>query len=408
MSNKYSELWRKYQLLLMEALGILPAEIMLCAGVAPELTGYAWLFAVGYMVVAALMLLVPGKLRLLYGLVACAALLVPCGLLLTGLTRIVALACAGVYSLVLLLSLPIAGWTPEEELHPFVIGVLIADHLVGQFVWYVDSNSLVSYMAPAQGAIMVSFFAFLLLVMLSANRRCLTGIGNQRQGVTRGMRRKHVLMTLGLLAIPMVFALIPSMLSVLKALARWISAVIEFLRELFAREDVSYEDIVYESEPPLPTTEAARELPPWVNEVAYYLCVAVGIPATILLLYKTIKRYAQNIRNAIKGLGRFVASTTEDYEEEIIDIRDEVRPERLERRRRKRNAGPEPKISMPVAFVRYRYLRLKLKHKDWKTGSTARENLPEGLAGVYEKARYSDHPVTEEEAARFKAESKNI
>ena len=37
-----------------------------------------------------------------------------------------------------------------------------------------------------------------------------------------------------------------------------------------------------------------------------------------------------------------------------------------------------------------------------------RENLPESLAGVYERARYSDHPVTEEEAARFKAESKNI
>ena len=408
MSNKYSELWRKCQLLLMEALGILPAAIMLCAGVAPELVGYAWLFAAGYMVVAVPMLLVPGKLRLLYGIVACAALLAPCGLLLTGLTRIVALACAGCYSLILLLSLPIAGWTPEEELHPFVIGILVADHLVGQFVWYIDSGSLVSSMAPAQGAIMVSFFVFLLLVMLSANRRCMTSIGNQRQGVTKGMRRKQVLMTMGLLAIPMLFALIPSMLSVLSAVIRWISAVIEFLRELFAQEEAPPDDIVFETEPPFPTTEAPGELPPWVNEVAYYLCVAVGVPAIIVLLYKTVKRYARNIRNAIKGLGRFITSTTEDYEEEIIDIRDEVRPERLERRRRKRNAGPEPKISTPVAFVRYRYLRLKLKHTDWKTGSTARENLPESLAGVYERARYSDHPVTEEEAARFKAESKNI
>ena len=408
MSNKYGELWRKCQLLLILATGVLPAAIMLCAGVAPELTGCAWLFAVGFMAVGIPMLLVPGKLRLLYGIAACAVMVVPCALLLSGLPQLVALVCAGGYSLILMLSLPIAGWTSEDELHPFVIGILIADHLIGQFVWYVDSISIVSYMASAQGALMFSFFGFLLLVMLSANRRCLTGIGNQRQGVTKGMRRKHVLMTLGLLAIPMLFALIPSLLSVLKALERWIAAVLAFLRELFAREEGPVETIIYETEPPMPTTGEAKSLPDWVNEVAYYLCVAVGVPALIFLLYKAVKRYANYLKNTVRALNRYISSSSEDYEEEIIDTREELQPEQLARRRRKRGAGPEPKLSSPVEYVRYRYLRLKMKHKEWKAGSTARENLPENLAAVYEQARYSDHPVTEEEAARFKAQTKKM
>ena len=408
MKRNYSEFWRKCQILLMLATGVLPAPIMLCAGVAPELTGYAWLFAAGFMVVGIPVLLVPGKLRLLYGIAACAVMVVPCALLLSGLLRLVALACAGCYGLILMLSLPVTGWSSEDEPHPFLIGILIAVHLIGQFVWYVDSGSIVSYMAPAQGALMLSFFGFLLLVMLSANRRCLTSIGNQRQGVTKGMRRKHMLMTLGLMAIPVLFALIPSLLSVLQTLGRWIAAVIEFLRELFAREEGPVETIIYEAEPPMPTTGEAKSLPDWVNEVAYYLCVAVGVPALIFLLYKAVKRYIGYLKNAVKALRSYISSSTEDYEEEIIDTRDEVQPQWLERRRRKRGPGPEPKLSSPADYVRYRYLRLRMKHKEWKDGSTARENLSESLAGVYERARYSDHPVTEEEAARFKSETKKM
>jgi len=40
-------------------------------------------------------------------------------------------------------------------------------------------------------------------------------------------------------------------------------------------------------------------------------------------------------------------------------------------------------------------------HPEWSDGSTARENLPEEAAAVYERARYSEHPVSPEEAARF-------
>lgn len=408
MSGKYREFLRKCQLLLSVAIGVMPAAMMLCAATAPELLGYVWLFPAAFMVLAASVLLIPGKLRLLYSLAALAVMTVPCAFLLNGMMRMIALVCAGGYGLMLVLCLPIAGWSSEDELHPFVIGVLMAAHLIGQLVYYIDTSSFVSYLRPVSGWVMVSFFAYMLLAMLAMNRRSLVSIGNQRQGVTRGMRRKHILMTVGLLGIAMLFTLIPSVFSVISAVVRWISDVMDALRELLHRESHLDETIFYETEPYMPTEPYIDRTPEWLNTLGYYFCVAVGVPALILLLYKAVQRYARYLRSAIKGLGRFISSTTEDYEEEIIDIRDEVRPERLERRRRKRKLGPEPKLSMSVDYVRYRYLYLLLKHKEWSSGSTARENLPESLAHIYERARYSNHPVMEEEAARFKTETKNI
>ncbi len=408
MSGKYGEFCRKCQLLLTVAIGVMPVVLMLCAAAAPELLGYAWLFPAAFMVFAIPVLRVPGKLRLLYGIAAWAAMMVPCALWLDGMVRIIALVCSGSYGLFLVLCLPMAAWPSEEELHPFLIGVLMAAHLIGQFVYYIDTSSFVSYLRPVTGWIMVSFFAYIFLAMLSMNRRNLSSIGEKRQGVTKGMRRRHVLMMVVLMGIAMLFALIPSVFSVISAVARWITDVLDALRELLRGESHLDETIPYETEPYMPTEPYVDRTPEWTNILGYYFCVVVGVSALIFLLYKAVRRYAGYLRNAIKGLGRFISSTVEEYEEEITDTRDEVIPEHLERRRRKGKVGPEPKLSMPVEYVRYRYLRLRLKHKDWKTGSTARENLPEELACVYERARYSDHPVTEEEAARFKAETKNI
>jgi len=408
MSPKHKELWRKCQLLLTVAIGVMPAAMMLCAALTPEMLGYAWLFPLTFTVLAFPAMGIPGKLRLLYGIAAWVAMMTPCVRWLQGMVRIVALVCAGGYGLILVLCLPIAGWSSEEELHPFVIGVLMAAHLIGQFVYYIDTSSFVSYLKPISGWVMVLFFAYVLLAMLSMNRRSLTSIGEQRQGVTKGMRRKHVLMTVGLFGVAMLFTLIPSVFGVISSVAGWISDAMDALRELFHRDYLPDETIVYETMPYAPTEPYVDRTPEWLNILIYYFYVAVGVPVLIFLLYKALQRYAHYLHSALKGLGRFLSSTTEDYEEEITDIRDEVQPERLERRRRKRGPGPEPKLSSPVDYVRYHYRRMRLKHKEWKDGSTARENLPESLAGVYERARYSDHPVTEEEAAWFKSETKKM
>lgn len=408
MKRKYNDFWRKCQLLLIVAVGAMPAVFMLCTAVALDLLPYGWLFAAAFMAFGIPMLFVPGKLRIMYGLAACLLMILPNGLLLAGIDRIVALACSGFYGLLLMLSLRIAGWSTSEEPHPFVIGIFMANHLVCQFVWFIDRSAIDSYMTPVSGWIVTSFIGYLLLAMLSANRRSLTEVGEHRQGVTPGMRRKHVLMTVALIGVALLFAFVPSLFDLLGKVFRWISNVIDALRELFKRESSLGEQIPYETEPPLATEPYVNSNVEWLNTLAYYFCMAVGIPAIIYVSYKIIKRYIGRLRSLIAVLGRYLSSSSEDYEEEIIDIRDEVIPERIERKRRKRAMGMEPRPSTPVAYIRYRYLRLRLKHKEWKNGSTARENLPEALADVYERARYSDHPVTEEEAIRFKAGSKTI
>ena len=66
-----------------------------------------------------------------------------------------------------------------------------------------------------------------------------------------------------------------------------------------------------------------------------------------------------------------------------------------------------PESSMePGERIRYRYRLLSKKHPEWREHNTARENLPDSPAQLYERARYSDHPITPEEAEQFKNETK--
>lgn len=55
----------------------------------------------------------------------------------------------------------------------------------------------------------------------------------------------------------------------------------------------------------------------------------------------------------------------------------------------------------PAEKIRYRY-GVIAKNRDWKKNSTARENLHDPAASLYEQARYSTHPITEKEVIEFK------
>ena len=62
----------------------------------------------------------------------------------------------------------------------------------------------------------------------------------------------------------------------------------------------------------------------------------------------------------------------------------------------------------PGERIRDRYLRLLRKHPDWTAHTTARENIPEELATLYERARYSAHNPTEGEAEQFRSGTKGL
>ena len=113
--------------------------------------------------------------------------------------------------------------------------------------------------------------------------------------------------------------------------------------------------------------------------------------------------------NLMHRLSRYVSTVSEDYEDEITDTRDDGERERVRSRRRNRRAAvAEDKNMSPGERIRRRYLRLLYKHPEWSLGATAREKLPADAAPLYEQARYSDHPLTEEDAARFATEIKRL
>ena len=62
----------------------------------------------------------------------------------------------------------------------------------------------------------------------------------------------------------------------------------------------------------------------------------------------------------------------------------------------------------PALQIRYYYRRLLRKHAKWSDASTARENLPRDAAAIYEKARYSNEPLSQSEVADFKEGIKKV
>ena len=102
-------------------------------------------------------------------------------------------------------------------------------------------------------------------------------------------------------------------------------------------------------------------------------------------------------------LNEYMASSSEDYVDEISDTRDDADRERLAHRRRRRQLKKHVDESTlnPQQRIRYRYLLYWLKHPEWTPERTARENLNGDAAQLYERARYSSHEVTERDAEAF-------
>ena len=132
------------------------------------------------------------------------------------------------------------------------------------------------------------------------------------------------------------------------------------------------------------------------------LAVAAFVFGLFIILRFLLRRALILARRLLARLRAYAAVVSDDYSDEITDTRSEDgrRDEYLRRRRGRRTSSPAP--SAPGARIRWRYARLLARGK-WASSSTARENLPQEAAALYERARYSDLPVSKEDADRFDA-----
>ena len=141
------------------------------------------------------------------------------------------------------------------------------------------------------------------------------------------------------------------------------------------------------------------------EKIAIVLAVVVGLVVLFFALRILVRKLRILFGLLMARLSKFAAGAAEDYIDEISDTREDGERTRLGFRRRKKAVDPlkgiEESALVPGARIRFHYLKLMLRHPDWGPGSTARENLAPDAAGLYEKARYSNHEVTPADAEAF-------
>ena len=407
----------KGQIYLTIILGTLPLPLAMLAYLNNQLLPYFWFFPALYLVFCMISLMVPGKVRLFYGAVAVLLLLLPGALLPEEVigTRETVLMIGLIYGILLLLSLQVAGWNREQELPINVCGYCLIPHCVGQFLAMMDQRSgeIMATITPWMSGALIVFAG---LVMLAMNRNSMAQVTGKRKSIAVAIRQKNTMLTMALFFVAVVTALVPSIFgSILNSfivVGEWIAKLQEMLD--FAPDipiTVPTEGTVV-TEPPFYGNE---EYDPVVGQRVF---VVVGIIATAILLPLVILAVIRVLKALRKAYGSFwkwlqltAYNAQEDsYEDEVTDIRSDPEWEKMKRERKQRRKALfvfEQRLT-PTERIRYQYRRLSEKHKDWIAASTARENLPADAAAVYERARYSNHPISDEDAVQFKAKTRKL
>lgn len=411
MNPKTRSFLRKSQFPLIIALGTMPVMVLLFAYTAPEMLRWFWAFPAAYVVLTLPALGMKGSLRFPYGIGAAALGLLLCFLRFSGGTRLTVLAAAVLYGVLLIWSLRIAGWSREREITAFwaVLGILL--HLLAQLLKNDPELKNPEGYAAACRWLLGAFLLFALLVMLSMNRGSIWASGGDRQQASTLMRRKNILLTLGFFALALLVSLIPAVASGVKTLGLWVVMLLGKLSQLLSSgssETGSLSGVEESEDPSLMVGGDAQtsRIMEILQYIAMALCAVVLVVLAFLALWWIGKKLISLIRRLWASLGRYAASVAEDYEDEITDTRTSDTPGRTAGKAGKRRVRPGNRQSMtPAERIRWRYRQLAAAHPEWRASATARENLPPELSPIYERARYSDHPVTMEEAERFEGQS---
>ena len=405
---------RKCQFPLLLASGALPALIMLLIHFAPDRVWLAALFAAAFTVMAEACLLVRGRGRLLAGLSGCTALLgLGLWLLPLGGALLAPVCCMGLMGL----SLPLGGWPREKEPPPawYVAGLVL--HLAAQVMVNVSrrTGERPGFLAAAP-MLTAGFILFAGLAMLSINRVGMDQAAMGRQRIPASMRRINVLLTVGLLALTLLISALPAIVRAVEQawnlLLDLAHRLLEWLSRLLPQSSPTG-GILMEGMDMSGLMEAPGE-PSLLAEILEKVAFAVaGIAGAVLavlaarFLYRRLKKLAKLLRELMR---RYAAASCEDYEDEITDTREEGRREQqlpLRALRRRLNLRDDKSLP-PAQRIRRRYARMRMHHAEWQDNHTARETLSGDAARLYERARYSKHPVTEEEAAEFARSTRSI
>ena len=400
---------RKCQFPVLLASGSLPVPMLICALAAPDRVDAALAVMALYIALAWMCLLIRGRLRLAAGVLFSAALMGAGAVLLPVREVHAALLIPALYAGMLLGGLQMAGWDRGRELHPAVCILCVVAHILAQILVNVGADlGEASPYAPVDGILIAGFVCYGALMLLYLNRVSLRSAVNGMQAVPVTIRRKNFLLTAALFAVTMTAAGLPAVARAVgcawEALKAVAAAVIRWLISLFPETATTGAD-VGSGPGGMPAMDAA-ELGLFAVIMEKIAMVLAAVAASVLAAIALIvlwKKCKALLNRLWARLNDYLTASTEDYQDEIVDTREDATAERAVRRLHRRGfrRRVDERALKPAERVRYRYQRTWLRHPEWTPERTARENLPEGAAEIYERARYSDHPVTDADAEEF-------
>jgi len=356
---------------------------------------------------------IPGRFRGVCALLFTAVLFAS-GAALLPLSRQPALILLPVFaSAVMLLSLPLVGRTVSDTPPVFYL-TGIASHLFAQAVIRGTHGEARTLLDALQPALTAAFTAYLLLLLLSLNGISLENATMARCPLPASMRRANTLLTLSFLALSVCIASLPLALRLLLTCRNMLLAALRAAAALIA--------CLLPAAPPagggtgtpmtpfiLPGDEYAKPSLLFVvmERLMTVLTYLVLVAGTLLLIRLLALLFLRVVRIIAARLAQYSAAVSADYVDEITDTREESGRSESYAVRIKKRLIPAPAPDEPGARIRWRYARL-LARRSWADSSTARENLPEGAAALYERARYSDLPVGTADAEQFDQQVRKV
>lgn len=389
-----------------------PVLLFLC--LPPETPGSVFLLPVACALLTMLCLAVPSRRRTLCAVLSAAALVALSALLLP-LRVQHGLILLPVVSVILLFASFSFASRSLNAISPVFFAVGVGAHLFTQ--WFLRSEIVGGVRHTHLFAPMaVATLLYLPLLLLTLNRISLNNASLGRHGIPAPMRRFNTLLTGLFLLLSLAIAAVPAVArgfmflwGVLRtALLRVCAFLLSLLPQDSSAGGLGAGGGMGFGPPAMEAAEPSliAVILEWIASALTAVIVIVG---TFILIRKVLRLLRILLRRLLARLQRYVTAISEDYEDEITDTRegDVERESRWLWPVRRRTAAAAPPTT-PQEHIRFRYARLLRRHREWAASSTARENLHSGAAALYEQARYSDHPLTQDDVRQFTDHTKDL
>jgi len=412
MKLNTSNLSKKWQLAALLTAGTLPLALMFGAYLIPENPALAGAPALLYGAFSLLCLLLGGRKRLFAGVLCAAALIAASLAVLPWQGAYALLIVPALYTALLFATLPIGGWEKEREIGPLLGTLCLLCHVAAQADVIFSSRQGLTHYDSILTVLRVDFIVYAALMLLSLNRTSLVNasMAGQKPAVT--MKRKNTLLTFGLLGLTLLIAAIPAVIEAVSRAWKWlvntVARIIYWLMSLLPMQSSSGGgegggDMLSMLPPVEETTNPIAELLEKIFFTAAIILLAVLAVFALRILWRKLKILLRYLWRKLMAYA--AAASSEDYQDEVADTREPgelMRAFRDRIIRRNPLKGVDEAALSPAERIRFHYLKRLLKHPEWESGRTARENLSNpGASDLYDRARYSDHELSPGDADDF-------